>query len=401
MGIPFYSTSTTGCVISVSPNSLTFTPRQQYAVTITSTPSFGIKAVLVGAGSTITNPGIDGILASQSTCVNYELRANQRAFTFTPGAAGVTIRALCGGDDTSMFVAQAVTLIASTGPPTHGPTSLSTNSDEDYSESSITLSPLLVGHIILSIVGFGLFVPWAVLLSLFNHNSTTPHKKLVCGLGYKTWLVLHLSCAMIGCLLGVAAFATGVVSKDSAEHFGVAHAWLSLVAMVFCLVQVAAGLTRNWWKLAFPYVHLVLGFGMVVLGLTACLTGVDVLAEFTSGLPYQLNGHVGEVGFSGPLGVAVAVICSVQLAALGVGFAQRFATMFVNQTRRCLRPKSMHPSTWWRIKGQWSTWSTLQADILVVLECLQRTRTLPVRSRGLVIPQRHTTHYNHWQSVRS
>lgn len=330
--------------------------------------------MLVGTGSTITSPGAGGALASQSTCVNYNDRAGQRTFTFTPDTAGVTIRALCGGYGASMFVAEPVTLVASTAaptlPPTRGPTPLggtfaptatvtasptalptalpttllptslptsvsndgNSDDDDDYSETtpSVTLSPLLVGHILLAIVGFALFVPWAVLLSLFNHNSTTPHKRLVCGLTYKTWLALHLGCAVTGCLLGVAAFATGLASAST--YFNTAHPRLGLAAVALCLVQLVAGATRNWWKRVFSHVHLVLGLGMVVLGLAACLTGVDELADFTSGLPYRFDGHVGEVGFSGPLGVAVAVICSVQLAALAVGFAQRLAVMFVRQT---------------------------------------------------------------------
>lgn len=370
MGIASYSLSATDCTLAISPQPAAtgFVPNQVFTITVQATQALGMKAVLVGNGATVLSAGAGGSLAAQNTCINYNTRATSRTFTFrAPQTGTVTIRALCGGDREAMYVAPQLVLTAQAGddgggvpPPVSPPSSGGGGDDNDDDDdgdqfAGIRLNSTLVAHIVVTLIAFGFLVPWTVSIALFSNTKYVPTKSqqrcCYCSrLSYNTWVSFHFAFAMLGLLLGVAGFATGFVTQTSPEHFTSTHTRLGLAVFVLLCLQVLAGVTRAVWKRFFPQVHAMLGYSLVALAVTTLLFGVIELEDYTNGLPYSFNGIIGEVGFTGPLGIAVVVICAVQLALVAVGLLLRLVV--VSQRNNHNSPESNVKSS---LKGKAKT----------------------------------------------
>jgi cytochrome b involved in lipid metabolism/ferredoxin-NADP reductase len=110
MQISKYSTSTTSCTTNISPSSTTYSAGQQFTVTITSTSSYGYKAVAINGG-TLSSPSTGGKL-NGNTCVDWDRRSRSQNFKLTAPTQGgeIRVRALCGTNEASMNVASDIIL---------------------------------------------------------------------------------------------------------------------------------------------------------------------------------------------------------------------------------------------------------------------------------------------------
>ena len=118
--------------------------------------------------------------------------------------------------------------------------------------NSQSYKSLLIGHVVLMSLGFGLFIPLGALTSSF-----LPHKAVL------WWLPLHATLAVSGlvCILAGFGLIIGFVSLEGGSHFTLgglsgptmkAHHVIGAVLVSFVVVQAALGiLSDTLWRVRF------------------------------------------------------------------------------------------------------------------------------------------------------
>ena len=139
MRVANYSTSTTSCVLTFSPNATTYTAGQNFTVILTSTSTWAYKVVTLGGASLV--PGSGGSLVG-TDCANFNSKRHFATLTLTAPTQGAEIRvkAICGTEGNAMAVATDIVLQA--GANVSPPSVAATSSDPAYQYQTALTSGL-------------------------------------------------------------------------------------------------------------------------------------------------------------------------------------------------------------------------------------------------------------------
>lgn len=147
-------------------------------------------------------------------------------------------------------------------------------------------------HAILNTVGWGILLPLGVIAARYLKPFTN-----------STWFYLHVSIQLVGFVLGVAGWATGLVLGNRSvgvvyhKHRSVGIALFAISTLQVCAMLIRPSKThkiRPVWN----YYHYTLGLTILVLGILNIFYGFDILEP-----PNKYR-----IGYIGILGVLAGLV---------------------------------------------------------------------------------------------